>query len=119
MRGIIGSLVVAVVLSLPLIPVVRSRRRLTWTGAIGLGTLISAISLILTAEIPSRILYLFDARHETWAGKASFLKFLKGPNYIYAADIVANTVQGAFFVILMVAAYYWGKKQREAGRFKS
>jgi hypothetical protein len=32
---------------------------------------------------------------------------------------VANTVQGVFFVIICAAAYFWGKKHRQEGKFRS
>lgn len=118
MFGIIGALVLSVLLSIPVLVLARSDRKLTWAGAIGMGTLLVTVSMLLIAEIPSRILYLFSAQHGVWAKKVPFLGFLAGDSYFYYADIVANTVQGLFFVIIVAAVYIWGERQRKSGRFK-
>lgn len=117
--GVAGVLVISVILSIPVLVAARREGRLTWTGAIVLGTLIMSVSLLLTAEVPSRILYAFSANHEAWATHYPFLGFLKGDAYLYVADIIANTVQGILFVVLVVAGYIWGEQHRKAGRFKS
>lgn len=114
---VFGPLVITIILALPLIPIARSTKKLTWAGAIGLGTLIMSLSLLLIAEVPSKILYLFSQKHVEWE-RFSFLRFaLRGQilggqdTYAITADIVANTVQGVFFVILVALGYMWSKKR--------
>ncbi len=113
------SFVLAVVLAIPLLRISRSQRRLTWASAVLLGTHLTIIALLLIADVPSRILYWFDAVHSDIAGMASWLAFMEGDAYIIVRDIVANTVQGIFFVIIVALVYFWGERQRKAGRFKS
>ena len=111
-----------VLISLPLWRIARSDRRLTWTTAILMGMWLTVISMLLIAEIPSRMLYWFDSEHVTVAQRipiAPLANFMEGDNYFILRDIVVNTVQGGFFVALCVAAYLWGERQRKAGRFKA
>jgi hypothetical protein len=124
MVGIFASIALAVVIAVPLIGVVRGDRKLTWTTAVLLGVWLTAIALILLGEVPSRILYWFDTEHATLAERFSLLGFFEddlGGNlgYILVADIVANTVQGTFFVIMVALAYFWGERHRKSGRFRS
>jgi len=109
----------SVLMALPLIRIARSDKRLTWTSAILLATLIGILVTLFIAEIPSRMLYWFDAEHGNIADKYSFLGFMKGDGYMYVRDIVVNTVQGIFFVIMCALTYLWGERQRKAGKFKS
>lgn len=107
-------------LSIPLLKFARSDKRLTWASAVGMATYLVAIALMLIAEIPSRLLYWFDAEHVTLADKFPLISpLLRGDQYIIVRDIVVNSVQGLFFVMLCVAAYLWGEKQRKAGKFKA
>jgi hypothetical protein len=122
--GVIRALVVAIVLALPLRFVVRSEKKLTWTSAILLGSWLIAITIILIGEVPSRILYWFDSNHAGLAEQFPILGFMENdlggnPGYQVVADIVANTAQGLFFVIICAGAYFWGEKHRKEGKFKS
>jgi RsiW-degrading membrane proteinase PrsW (M82 family) len=122
--GALRALIVAVALAFPLIFVVRSNKKLTWTTAILLGSWLVAITVVLLGDVPSRILYWFDAQHAPLAERFTFLQFWESdiggnPGYQLVADIVANTVQGIFFVIIAAAAYFWGEKHRKEGKFKS
>lgn len=117
---ILGLTAATFLLSIPLLRFARSERRLTWASAVGMATYLVTIALLLIAEIPSRLLYWFDANHVTLADKFAFISpVLRGDQYIIARDIVVNSVQGLFFVILCVGAYLWGEKQRKAGKFKA
>jgi hypothetical protein len=116
--GILGSFLVAAVLAVPVLAVARRPRRITWTAAVVLGTVLFAIGILLIADIPSRILYLFSSQHANWARHVPWLPILKGDNYTVIADVVANTVQGIFFVAIVALTYVWGERQRRAGRFK-
>ena len=42
-----------------------------------------------------------------------------GKASLSGADIVANSVQGMFFVAIAAGAYFWGEKHRKEGKFKS
>lgn len=122
--GVIRALIVAVALALPLVFVVRSNRKLTWTTAVLLGSWLTAITIVLIGDVPSRILYWFDAQHAPLAERFTFLQFWEGdlggnPGYQVVADIVANSAQGLFFVLLCAAAYFWGERHRKNGKFKS
>ena len=124
--GVLRALVVAVVLAAPLVPVLRRGKdqKLTWTTAILLGGWLIAITIILIGEVPSRILYWFDQTHAEFSEKYSFLRWQEGdlggnPGYQVVADIVANTVQGIFFMAIAAGAYFWGEKHRKEGKFKS
>ncbi len=112
--------IVAVAMSIPLWWLARSNRRLTWTSAIGMATWLVVISTILIAEIPSQMLKWFDANYADLAERYSFLRPILGEDtYIITRDVVTNTVQGIFFIIIVVLAYLWGERQRKAGRFKA
>jgi hypothetical protein len=118
--------VIALILAVPGLYAARSGARLTWTKAILLGTMLTTSGILLIAEIPSRILYLNSAKHEDWANAYKFLRPLeKGvilggtDRYVVFQDVIANTVQGIFFVIIVALIYVWGERQRKAGRFKS
>lgn len=122
--GVIRALVVGIVLALPLVFVVRSNRRLTWTTAILLGSWLVAITVVLLGDVPSRILYWFDEQHAPLAERFAFLRFWEedlggNPGYQVVADIVANTVQGTLFVLICAGAYFWGERHRKEGKFKS
>ena len=122
--GVLRVLIAAIVLALPLIFVVRSNKKLTWTTAILLGSWLFAITVVLIGDVPSRILYWFDATHADLAERFPFLRFWEGdlggnPGYQVFADIVANTAQGVFFIIIAAGAYFWGERHRKEGKFKS
>ncbi|HVE92219.1 MAG TPA: hypothetical protein VNE62_07965 [Actinomycetota bacterium] len=119
MLTILFVTVLAILLALPLIPIARSERTLTWTSAILLATLIGIVVTLFIAEIPSRMLYWFDSEHTKIGEKYTFLGFMKGDGYMYVRDIVVNTVQGIFFFVMCALTYVWGQRQRRAGRFKS
>lgn len=120
--GAILYLTVAVVLALPLAKVARSDRKLTWTTATLLGGWLTAVTVILLGDVPSQLLYWFDQNHATLAERFAWLRWWENivggnPGYQIVADIVANTVQGVFFVIIAALAYFWGERHRKAGRF--
>lgn len=120
--GAITYFVVALVLALPLVKVVRSGKKLTWTTATLLGGWLVAVTVILLGDVPSQLLYWFDQNHSTLAERYSWLQWWENvvggnPGYQLVADIVANTVQGIFFVIIAALAYFWGERHRKAGRF--
>ena len=127
--GMVIMLVVGVVLSIPLLRVARRERRLTWTEAIILGTWLTFVALIFIADVPSRMLYWFDANHEGTVTRLPFLTpimdgsvqllGLEVQKYVIVRDIVVNTVQGIFFVIIVALTYKWGERHRSAGSFKS
>lgn len=118
MVGIFATFAIAILLAVPLIWVVRSERRLTWTGAVILGTVIGAIGILLIGELPSRLLYWFDANAERLAERPG-LGFLAGDQYIRIRDVIVNSIQGALFVAMIALTYFWGERHRKAGRFKS
>lgn len=126
--GALRAMVVAIALIVPLVPVVRRAHdkniKLTWASAVLLGAWLTAITVVLIGDVPSRILYWFDEVHAPLAEKFTFLKFWENdlggnPGYQVIADIVANTIQGIFFVAICAAAYFWGERHRKEGRFKS
>jgi hypothetical protein len=126
--GAVRALIVAVALILPLAMVVRradeKNTKLTWASAVLLGAWLVAITIVLIGDIPSRILYWFDEVHAPLAEKFHFLGFWEkdlggNPGYQVVADIVANTVQGMFFVAIAAGAYFWGEKHKKEGKFKS
>jgi hypothetical protein len=127
--GIVLMLVVGIVLSIPLLRVARREDRLTWSGAILLGTWLTLVALIFIADVPSRMLYWFDANYEGVVERFPFTaSFMEGPmqllgmqvpKYSVVRDIVVNTVQVIFFVIIVALCYFWGERHRKAGRFKS
>jgi hypothetical protein len=125
---------VAVAMIILLIGVVRraSKRnqKLTWASAVVLGSWLLAITTVLIGDVPSRILYWFDANHATLAERYHFAKtpLLSwfenanvggNPGYQIVADIIANSAQGIFFVVICAAAYFWGERHRKEGKFKS
>ena len=120
----IRAILVAVAVAAPLPYVWRksSEKRLTWTTAVIVGSWLFAITIILVGDIPSRLLYWFDANHTALADKFHFLRWWEknlggNPGYQLVADIVANSIQGVFFVAICVGTYFWGEKHRKAGRF--
>ncbi|MEX0874775.1 MAG: hypothetical protein WD646_09305 [Actinomycetota bacterium] len=124
--GVLRALIVAIVLAAPLVPVLRKGRdqKLTWTTAILLGSWLTAITVVLIGDVPSRILYWFDETHAQFSERYSFLRWQEedlggNPGYQVIADIVANTIQGMFFVAICAGAYFWGQKHRKDGKFKS
>lgn len=122
--GALRALIVAIALAVPLVFVVRSKRKLTWTTAVLLGAWLLAVTIVLIGDVPSRILYWFDEQHSPLAARFTFLKFWEddlggNPGYQVVADIVANSIQGIFFVIIAAGAYFWGERHRKEGKFKS
>lgn len=112
--------VLSLVISIPLWKVARSENRLTWASAVALATWLVVIAILLIAEIPSRMLNWFDAEHSNLAERYAILKpLLGGEQYLIVRDVIVNTVQGIFFVAIVLAAYLWGQRQRKTGRFKS
>jgi hypothetical protein len=124
--GVFRALVVAFVLAAPLVVVWRNKknRQLTWTTAVLLGSWLTAVTVVLIGDVPSRILYWFDEVHAPLAERFAFLRWWENdlggnPGYQVVADIVANTVQGTFFIAICAGAYFWGEKHRKEGKFKS
>jgi hypothetical protein len=117
---------VAFILAAPLVIVWRNKkeRTLTWTTAILLGSWLTAITVVLIGDVPSRILYWFDEVHAPLAERFSWLRWWESdlggnPGYQLVADLVANTVQGIFFGAICAGAYFWGEKHKKEGKFKS
>lgn len=114
--------VVLGVLTVPAIKIMRSERALTWTSAVLLGFLLLSIGIIAIGEIPSRMLYWFDANHEAIAGRIPVepvAEMMASKNYFILRDIVTNSVQGILFVIFVAAVYFWGERHKREGRFGS
>ena len=117
---------VAFAMAAPLLVVVRNKkdRKLTWTTAVLLGAWLTAITVVLIGDVPSRLLYWFDRVHAPLAEKFSWLRWWENdfggnPGYQVVADLVANTVQGMFFVAICAATYFWGERHKKEGKFKS
>lgn len=120
--AIIVMFTLAILLSIPLARIARSEGQLTWAKAVALATLLTTIGLLLVGDVPSRIIYWFDATHESMSTKVPFgplADMLEGENYFYIRDAVANTVQGIFAVVIFALVYVWGERHRKEGRFKS
>ncbi len=124
--SVVRALVVAVVLCLPLPYVLRRAKneKITWVQSILVGSWLLAISIILIGDVPSRLLYWFDSTHALISAKLKFMQWQEkpfggNPGYQLIADIVANTVQGIFFMIIAAGAYFWGERHRKEGKFKS
>jgi hypothetical protein len=124
--SVVRALLVALAIALPLPYVLRKSHetKLTWTQAVVLGAWLLAGTIVLIGDVPSRLLYWFDSTHALISAKWHFMAWQEkplanNPGYQLIADIVANTVQGVFFVIIAAGAYFWGEKHRKEGRFKS
>jgi hypothetical protein len=94
---------------------------MTWTRAIVVGTIIWIIAILLTGQLPSWIIYKFDAEIAAlieWSKNIPGVSE-EGLNTVQIKiirDIVANTVQMGALVAMLVIAYYWQKnKQRRTG----
>jgi hypothetical protein len=123
---VIRATVFGLVLAAPLVVIWRNKkeRKLTWTTSVLLGSWLTAITVVLLGDVPSRLLYWFDTVHAPLAERFSWLAWWENdlggnPGYQVVADIVANTVQGMFFVAICAGAYFWGERHRKAGKFKS
>ena len=67
--SVIRAILVAVAIAAP-VPVLwrrSSEKRLTWTTAIIVGAWLFALTIVLVGDIPSRLLYWFDANHTALA----------------------------------------------------
>ena len=124
--GVIRALVVALVLASPVVIVWKRslHTKITWAGAIIIGSWLTAVTVVLIGDVPSRLLYWFDQVHAPLAERFSWLAWWENdfggnPGYQVVADIVANTVQGIFFVAICAGAYFWGERHRKEGKFKS
>lgn len=124
--SVVRAFLVGVALLLPLPWVLRKGKteKLSWTQAILVGSWLLAISIVLIGDVPSRILYWFDSTHALVSAKLHFMQWQEkplanNPGYQLLADIVANSVQGIFFVAIAAGAYFWGEKHRKEGKFKS
>ena len=91
---------------------------MTWTRAILYGLAIWIFSIAFMGQLPSYIIYWFDAQ------VASIIEFTakiplvndEGLNPAQVAivrDIVANTVQNAVLIGMLVVAYFWQEKKRK------
>lgn len=123
-------MIVAIALIIPLGLVVKRAHekgtKLTWATAILMASWLTAITVVLIGDVPSRILYWFDQAYAPLSEKFPFLapvfenpNFGGNPGYQVVADLVANTIQGIFFVAICAAAYFWGERHRKEGKFKS
>ncbi len=124
--SVVRALLVGLAIALPLPWVLRRSRteKLTWTKAILLGAWMLAGSIVLIGDVPSRILYWFDSTHAAISAHLHFMAWeekplANNPGYQLIADIVANSVQGIFFVLICAGVYFWGEKHKKEGRFKS
>lgn len=120
--ALVIMVIVLVALSVPAIKIARSERRTTWTSAVLLGFLLVTIGLIAIGEIPSRMLYWFDANHEAIAGKIPvqpLADMMASNDYFILRDIIVNAVQTTLFIILVAAVYFWGERHSREGRFGS
>lgn len=120
--ALVIMVITLVVLSVPAVKIARSDRTLTWTTAVLLGFLLFAIGIIAIGEIPSRMLYWFDANHEALAGNipiGPIADMMAGKDYFILRDIVVNGVQTTLFIVLVAAVYFWGERHRREGRFGS
>ncbi len=122
--NVVRALVVGLALAFPVVFAWRSNRRLTWASAIIVGSWLVAVTVVLLGDVPSRILYWFDEVHAPLAERYSFLRWWENdfggnPGYQVVADIVANTVQGIFFILICAGAYFWGERHRRQGKFRS
>lgn len=120
--ALVIMVIVLVVLTVPAVKIARSDRSTTWTSAVLLGFLLVTIGLIAIGEIPSRLLYWFDANHEALAGQIPIqpiADMMASKNYFILRDIVVNTVQATLFIILVAAVYFWGERHSREGRFGS
>jgi hypothetical protein len=128
--GVIRAMIVAIALIIPLGAVVKRAHekgtKLTWATSILMAGWLTTITIVLIGDVPSRILYWFDQAHAPLSEQFPFLEpiFMNpnlggNPGYQLVADLVANTVQGIFFVAICAAAYFWGERHRKEGKFKS
>jgi hypothetical protein len=94
---------------------------MTWTRAIVLGTVIWIVAIALTGQIPSWIIYKFDAEISGLIDLSKKIPGVgaEGLNTVQikiVRDIIANTVQMGALVAMLVVAYFWQKgKQRRTG----
>jgi hypothetical protein len=124
---VVRALLVAAALILPLPAVLRRKDdKLTWATAILIGIWLLTITIVLIGDVPSRLLYWFDRSHADLSKAFPLLgKIMERPllgtipGYQVVADIVANTVQGTFFLMIAAGAYFWGERHRKEGKFKS
>ena len=124
--SVVRALLVALAIALPLPYVLKKSKteKLTWTKAVILGAWMLAGTIVLIGDVPSRLLYWFDSTHALISAKWHFMawqekQLANNPGYQLLADIVANTVQGIFFVLIAAGVYFWGEKHKKEGRFKS
>jgi hypothetical protein len=94
---------------------------MTWTRAIVLGTIIWVVLILLTGQIPSWIIYKFDAEISGLIDLSKKIPGVgeEGLNTVQikiVRDVIANTVQMGALVAMLVVAYFWQKsKQRRTG----
>jgi hypothetical protein len=94
---------------------------MSWTRAIVVGTIIWVLLIMLTGQLPSWIIYTFDAYPDAiidFSKKVPGVseEGLNSTQIKIVRDIVANSVQMGFFTMFLVAAYFWQKKkQRRLG----
>jgi hypothetical protein len=96
-------------------------RPMTWTKAIVIGTLIWVFTIAFTGQLPSWIIYWFDANVATlteWSAKLPIVPEagLNPKQIAIVRDLVANGVQIGVLVGMLVVAYFWQKsKQKRTG----
>jgi nicotinamide riboside transporter PnuC len=96
-------------------------RPMTWTKAIVLGLVIWTLAILILGQLPSWIIYWFDAevtRIIDWSKLVPFVgeDGLNPRQVEMVRDLVANGVQMTFFIAALIGAYYWQKvKQRRTG----
>lgn len=97
-------------------------REMTWTTAILLGLFIWILLIIGTGQVPSYIIYWMD---QNVASIIDFTKRIPGVNpeglnpkqILIVRDIIANTVQMGFLVVVLGIAYFGQKsKQKRLGQ---
>ena len=96
-------------------------RPMSWTKAILVGTLIWVFVIIFTGQLPSWIIYWFDANVALlieWSAKLPVVPEagLNPKQLMIVRDLVANGVQMGVLVAMLVVAYFWQKaKQKRTG----
>jgi hypothetical protein len=96
-------------------------RPMSWTRAIVYGFLIWVFTIAVTGQLPSWIIYWFDANIAIlieWSAKLPVVPEagLNPKQIAIVRDIVANSFQMGFLVVMLVVAYFWQKsKQKRSG----
>jgi hypothetical protein len=93
-------------------------KEMSWTRAIIVGSIIWILLILLTGQLPSWIIYKFDAAPDTIIELSKKVpgvseEGLNSTQIKIVRDLVANAVQMGFFTMFLVAAYFWQKKKQK------